>query len=218
MTTVGHITGDTMKEETMKDLEEVYRKASAMNLSPAEHAEVNKLIVSTFQAGADWALFVVPLEGYSNLTSAIKADDPIDWEKLDGLKVKCVKSDVHTLQGELKRFSHYYPFTTNAWWDDDEDPVYVSAFKKAWNGEDGWTLWIEGEIPLRRKTADQLEIGTYFRGEITGYMEGEAYVGGEEFGIGKRVHRAPSMIESTVPASEWTVLEEYGTSPKPEDK
>ena len=37
----------------------------------------------------------------------------------------------------------------------------------AWHGKDGWALWIEGEVPMRRKTDDQKKVGTYFLGEET---------------------------------------------------
>ena len=211
MTTVGHITGDTMKEETIKDLEEVYRKASAMNLSPAEHAEVNKLIVSTFQAGADWALFVVPLEGYSNLTAAISTGEPIDWEKLNGLNVKCVNSGIATVAGVLVRKRESSEDLYTGWCSVGMDDVYLTALSRAWNGFDGWTLWLEGEIPLRRKTADQLEVGTYFRGE-----SGQKLYVGEEIDSSKIVRHVPKMEESLFGPSEWVVLEEYGPFPFPD--
>ena len=158
------------------------------------------------------------LAGYSNLTVAIKDNEPIDWERLDGLNAKCINPGVGIVSGKLKRRESAESDSPNGWWKSGMDYIWVNALTLAWNDEDGWTLWVEGEIPLIRKTADQLEVGTYFRGELPGYMEGEAYVGGEEFGIGKRVHRSPSMIESTVPASEWVVIEEYGPFQKPEDK
>lgn len=157
-----------------------------------------------------------PLDGYSNLTEAIKAGDPIDWEKLDGKKVQCVNPEVGELRGVLVRNSRLEPDTPDAWWDEEGTASYINALYDGWNGNDGWSLYIEGDIPMRRKTAYELEVGTYFLGEVPGYMAGEAYVGGEEFGIGKRVHRSPSMIESSIPASEWVVLEEYGTFQKPE--
>ena len=213
MSTVNQIKGNTSVEET---LEQIYLKASAMELSPDAHGEVNKLIVSTFQAGVDWALPDDPLEGFSNLTEAIKAGEPIDWERLDGLKAQCVQPGSGSLSGKLVRDDCWLANSGSGWEVHGMSADYLTV--TAWYGEDGWSLWIEGEIPLVRKTADQLDVGTYFRGEIPCYVECEAYVGGEEFGIGKRVHRAPSMIDSTVPASEWVVLEEYGTFQKPEDE
>ena len=219
MTTVGHITGDTMKEETIKDLEEVYRKASAMNLSPAEHAEVNKLIVSTFQAGVDWALFVVPLEGYSNLTEAIKAGEPIDWEKLNGLNVKCVNSGIATVAGVLVRKRESSEDLYTGWCSVGMDDVYLTALSRAWNGFDGWTLWLEGATPLRRKTADQLELYTYFLGQVKGDSPYLAYVGSPLATDTKStIFYAPEMLKSINPAADWVVLDEYGPFQKPVDK
>lgn len=85
-----------------------------------------------------------PLAGYSNLTSAISAGEPIDYERLDGLKVQCVNSDIDTLRGKLVR---------DDVWPADSAPGWVVHGMGitdiiAWYGEDGWTLWIEGEIPL----------------------------------------------------------------------
>lgn len=156
-----------------------------------------------------------PLEGFSNLTEAIKAGEPIDWEKLDGLKVQCVNPELGALRGKLERVSLYYPFSATAWWKDDSDRAYIEAFNQAWRGKDGWSLWVEGEIPLRRKTADQLKVGTYFR-----EVEGGAlmYVGaGHQRGL-KAVYRSPEMFVSPVPAEKWEVIEECGPFQKPEGK
>lgn len=123
-----------------------------------------------------------PLEGFSNLTEAIKAGEP-------------------------------------AWWKDDSDRAYIEAFNQAWRGKDGWALWVEGEIPLRRKTADQLEVGTYFLGKAWGDDPYLAYVGRPlEIDTVKTIYYAPGMLKAITPASEWVVLEEYGPFQKPEGK
>ena len=106
------------------------------------------------------------LDGYSNLTEAISAGEPIDWERLDGLKVQCVRPELGTLHGTLERRESAESDSPDGWWRSGMDYVYVTALIQAWRGEDGWTLWVEGEIPLRRKTADQLEPGTEFYGVL----------------------------------------------------
>ena len=160
-----------------------------------------------------------PLTGYSNLTVAIKDNEPIDYEKLDGLKVQLVHPEMGALHGTLNRDKSCSPDDFYGWWDDDKtDLVYTRALCHAWHGRNGWTLWIEGEIPLRRKTADQLEVGTYFRGECVGKKEWFMYVGGEPLGDIRTVYYAPEMFKSDAPTSEWVVLEELGTFQKPEDK
>lgn len=162
-----------------------------------------------------------PLTGYSNLTAAIKAGEPIDWEKLDGLVAKCVHSTLGDLLYSLEVDGNgrkvIWESEGNFWFTTSGGNVWAEALREAWQGENGWTLWVEGEIPLRRKTADQLEVGTYFLGYAPGYKQGTAYVGGGEFDAEKRVHYAPSMRKSTTPASEWVVLEELGTFQKPEE-
>ena len=202
----------------MENIEQILQKLVAVNLPPIESDKVQHLIKHAFEAGkADQS---DPLEGYSNLTAAIEAGEPIDYEKLEGRFAKCVHPELPNPFpiGNLQVHHRSELRTPTGWREviDSLGSVRRHVLLHSWWGEFDWSLWVEGDIPMRRKTADQLEVGTYFRGEIPGYVEGEAYVGGEEFSIGKLVHRAPSMIESTVPASEWIVLEEYGTSPKPE--
>lgn len=139
--------------------------------------------------------------------------------KLDGLKVQCVNPELGALRGKLERVSLYYPFSAAAWWKDDSDRAYIEAFNQAWRGKDGWALWVEGEIPLRRKTADQLEVGTYFLGKAWGDDPYLAYVGRPlEIDTVKTIYYAPGMLKAITPASEWVVLEEYGPFQKPEGK
>lgn len=206
------------QNHTTGTMEQIYQKVTTMELSDTARVEVNKLLACAMRAGVAWDIPAFFYEGFSNLTEAIKAGDPIDYENLDGMNVHCVNPDVGGLHWKLVRNKLRPADIPAGWRGEGANNLHVTAFVYSWTGSYGWSLWVEGEIPLVRKTADRLKVGTYFRGEIPGYMEREAYVGGEEFGIGKRVHRAPSMIESTVPASEWVVLEEYGTSPKPEGK
>ena len=155
------------------------------------------------------------LDGYSNLTEAISAGEPIDWERLDGLKVQCVNPDVGTNGGVLKRelgLSAQSPF---GWWNTGADISYTTALVRAWDGRDGWTLWVEGEVPLRRKTADQLKRGTYFLGEALVGGPDLVYVGGRSE-ASKVIYYAPEMLKSVIPAADWVVLEEHGTFQKPE--
>ena len=158
------------------------------------------------------------LDGYSNLTTAIQAGEPIDWERLDGLKVQCVKPEVGTLRGTLERNESRTADYHAGWWSKDADSLYRSAFIYGWTGYDGWTLWVEGEIPLRRKTADQLEVGTYFLSKFEGGRERLAYVGVRGGSNGKIIYYAPEMIKLDTPPYKWVVIEEYGPFKKPEGK
>lgn len=159
-----------------------------------------------------------PLAGYSNLTAAISAGEPIDYEKLDGKRVKCVKPEVGTLKGKLERNESGHADNHAGWWHKGADSLYRSAFIYGWTEHYGWTLWVEGEIPLLRKTADQLEVGTYFQGELGGRSIDLVYLGCPFDYEDKTVHYTPGMDESTATASEWVVLEEYGPFQKPEGK
>lgn len=154
-----------------------------------------------------------PLDGYSNLTAAISAGEPIDYEKLDGLKVKCVNPEMGTLGGKLVRDDMLPADFASGWVVHGMGITYITA----WHGDGGWTLWVEGEIPLHRKTADQLEVGTYFWGKARGDSPCLAYVGRPlKYAPAKTVYYAPEMLKTIIPPSQWVVLEEYGPFQKPE--
>ena len=203
----------------MKTIDQIYQKVVEMELPPGARAEVNELIATALRAGATWALPTDPLAGYSNLTAAISAGEPIDWEKLDGLKVKCVNPEVRgEIHGTLKQDGSLEPYLPGAWWDRFSNAAYINALYDGWYGNDGWTLWAEGAIPTRRKTADQLKVGVYFWGQVKGDSPCLVYVGSLPGSDKKTVYYAPEMFKSSTPASKWVVLEEYGTFQKPEGK
>lgn len=163
-----------------------------------------------------------PLEGYANLTAAIKAGEPIDWEKLDGLVAKCVHSTLGDLLYSLEVDGNgrkvIWESEGNFWFTTSGGNVWAEALREAWYGQNGWALWVEGEIPLRRNTADQLEVGTYFLGQVKGDSPYLAYVGRPlAIDTVKTIYYAPDMLKAITPASEWVVLEEYGTFQKPEE-
>ena len=200
----------------------LHQKLEKMDLSPIESHNVKVLIKQAIAAGLACNVPTDPLEGYANLTAAIKAGEPIDWEKLDGLVAKCVHSTLGDLLYSLEVDGNgrkvIWESEGNFWFTTSGGNVWADALREAWQGENGWTLWVEGEIPLRRKTADQLEEYTYFLGKARDDDPHLAYVGRP---IGtykeKTIYYAPEMLKSITPASEWEVLEEYGTFQKPEE-
>lgn len=105
------------------------------------------------------------LTGWSNLTEAIKAGERIDWEQLDGLEAKCVHPELGSMTHKLERTPHdggeasvYYYWTLQS-----VTSPWELALSKSWNGLAGWSLWVKGELPLRKRTADELVPGTCFR-------------------------------------------------------
>lgn len=199
----------------MENIEQILQKLVAVNLPPLESDKVQHLIKHAFEAGK--AEQADPLAGYSNLTSAIIAGEPIDYERLDGLKVRCVNPDIGTNRGMLKRITSGKAEFCGSWWNASMDDAYIRALIHGWAGEDGWTLWLEGDIPLVRKTADQLEVGTYFLGNCKLVAEGFMYVGRDEESIEKAIRFVPSMTISQFGAEDWEVIEEHGTFQKPEE-
>lgn len=84
----------------------------------------------------------------------------------------------------------------------------------------GWielqSLWSEGEVPLRRKTADQLKVGHLFTGRKLNGSPREYLLctsGGEEDVL---VLWARDFIWTTLQARDWEVITDHGLLQKPE--
>lgn len=105
-----------------------------------------------------------PLAGWSNLTEAIKAGERIDWDALDGLEAKCVHPEMGTLSYRLERNASYRADKLSGWGKPGIPVGWMGAFVSAWDGESGWSLWVKGDLPLHKQTADELEPGTGFCG------------------------------------------------------
>lgn len=99
---------------------------------------------------------------WHGLTAAIKAGEPIDWEALDGRRAKCKHSSGIEVYHKFERDPNYDADTPSGQHDQDGEPAWDEAFRAAWKGRD-WTLYIDGPVPLKRKTADQLAPGTCIR-------------------------------------------------------
>lgn len=116
------------------------------------------------------------LDGYSNLTEAISNGVDIDWPNLDGRMTKCVHREIGTLTGKLERENFETLLSVGeSWFTNKTDLAWGSSIMEAWLGNYGWSLWLEGEIPLKRKTAETLLPGTIFKGQENG-IEPRTYV------------------------------------------
>lgn len=205
--------------ESMSSLESVLTDVE--QLEGEDLPFVKRLIERAFRAGK--AEQTDPLAGYSSLTAAISAGEPIDWERLDGLVAKCVHSTLGDLLYPLEVDGNgrkvIWESEGNFWFTTSGGKVWAEALREAWDGQNGWSLWVEGEVPLRRKTADQLEVGTYFLGKAWGDSPYLAYVGRPlKTDTVKTIYYAPEMLKASTPPSGWVVLEEYGPFQKPEGK
>lgn len=110
-----------------------------------------------------------PLDGFSNLTQSIKDGVRIDYSRLDSKLAKIFhdKHGVLFTKLELQEDSsglliHPNLEDPDAWREEGEPLAYL--LDEAWVGTYGWSLWIEGEIPVKTLTADELEPGTCFKG------------------------------------------------------
>lgn len=97
-----------------------------------------------------------------NLTEQIAAGANIDWEKLDGCKAKCIHETMGEIMHELTRNDKRNEQSVDGWCKTQMDGWHL-ILPFGWSGYGGWTLWIDRPVPLKRKTADQLEPGTCIR-------------------------------------------------------
>lgn len=97
---------------------------------------------------------------WHDLTAAIKAGEPIDWKALDGRRAKCEHKTMGALVHKLVRCSEF-PADSAIGWVELYD-TWCEALDDAWHGYGDWTLYIDGPVPIKRKTADQLKPGTLF--------------------------------------------------------
>lgn len=183
-----------------------------------DEAGVRSLIERAFEAGkADQS---DPLAGYSNLTDARKNGQPIDWDKLDGLSVRIFNPDISIVRGKMARNKYQPRDKETGWWTYGvHEDVYTLAFIQGWKGLGGWSLWVKGEIPMVKKTADQLKVGMGFRGKNKDVVKDCIVYEGMK-GEPKMVAPLPdykgTVDESTDPAPTlWLardveVLDEYG--------
>lgn len=163
-----------------------------------------------------------PLVGCSNLTEAIKAGERIDWVLLDGVEAKCVHPELGALTHKLERDASYVIDCPQGWCKEEASsdwgriyPVWGNALTSGWDGKEGWTLYIKGDLPLRKRTADQLEPGTCFRARYQMGVSTYTYTRAQVIQIGDKTQvacfsgSAPVVIIWRDPA-DIEVLEVYG--------
>ena len=88
-----------------------------------------------------------PPAEYSNLTEAIQYGQPIDWKRLNRMKARLTHDSLGTISSVLFLSDDWRPYTAYGL-NLLEGAVLWQALRSAVYGVDGWTLWVEGEIPL----------------------------------------------------------------------
>lgn len=178
------------------------------------------------------------LVGWSNLTAAIAAGERIDWGALNRqgprTMLTCLEGeDCCKVIGSLRTSGAKDSPLENidGWLFTGPTEFGLSDLMPDGWDDNRWALWIKGDLPLRKQTADQLEPGTCFKGKCMGevrncvlYQAAPAYheVDGEEVGpvaelraVGVNLYPRESREgASTSPvnwlASQVEVLEVYG--------
>lgn len=130
---------------------------------------------------------------------------PIDYEKLDGHEAKCVHDDVGTLLGALNYRGAAFPMQDARSWSNPQiqPSIWCLVMRQAWDGEEGWKLYVKGELPLRKRTADELPFGTLFTANFRGQKNEFVRIAGEkiQFLNGK---------QTTTYANDYEVIEVLG--------
>lgn len=128
---------------------------------------------------------------WHNLTEAIADGEPIDFEKLDGREIRMVNDDDgRELRGyNLEKHPYLDVEKHSSGWLTKQgiDSNCASCeLEESWNGKGGWKLYVKGELPLRKRTAEQLPFGTEFQG---------TYEGVNSFGVRKFVKIADGLAQ-----------------------
>lgn len=89
-----------------------------------------------------------PPGAWSNLTEAIQAGEPIDYESLDGMRIKCVNPNDGEYKHILKRDRLYPAHSKYGWKLASPGPPW-GCWADGWYGLSGWVLYIQGDIPLQ---------------------------------------------------------------------
>lgn len=137
------------------------------------------------------------MDGYSNLTQAIQDGVDIAFEKLDGLRAKCVHKKIGVLENYLlqntepKDFRKPRPSDYDYWLPNRYDMVWGQAVYDAWRAVGGWQIWIESEIPIKTRTAAELKPGSVFKGKCP---NGET----QEFLVAYSADGGTCLIESDI--------------------
>ena len=147
---------------------------------------------------------------WNNLTKAIAAGEPIDFEKLDGRKVR-MSCETTSIEAKLSRDDEFFPWGANAWnLSNDNDVNHLwGFFDDAWRGKYGWTLWLDGEIPMRKQTAKDLGKGTIFI--ATSDVWDEKNIRLMKLWSGCLFLEGSNRFETcSVPSEQWEVVEVLG--------
>lgn len=85
---------------------------------------------------------------WHNLTDAIELGKNIDWERLDGLRVKCEHKTMGAHIGTLER-DEEDPADWPLGWTTSDNQDWEGVLIDSWYGFEGWTLYIDGPVPLK---------------------------------------------------------------------
>ena len=86
-----------------------------------------------------------------------KESDDIDFEALEGREAKLIDEDGGELTFTMRRKTFAKPAHEPYSWG---APLHAwMLFFAGWHGDDDWKLYIQGDLPTKRVTADTLEPG-----------------------------------------------------------
>lgn len=158
-----------------------------------------------------------PLEGYSNLTKAVQDGVKVEWGRLDGLQAKCVNkhhgivSTRLTLQEDSSGLLIHPDLSESDAWREEGEPL-AYLLDESWLGNFGWSLWIEGSVPVEKVTADTLEPATCFLGKAPNRRGGQLFIRYDNRNHipENRARVVPLDSGASLEASSVEVIEVYG--------
>lgn len=104
-----------------------------------------------------------PISGLFSLTEALKKGVSINMHELDGRMATCLHPEFGVLQNRLDFYSLFLDDDEGNWYLRTINDTWTHALNLALTGDNGWALWIEGPMPIVKKTADELPVGTCFK-------------------------------------------------------
>lgn len=175
---------------------------------------VHGLLLDAYEAGI--IEDALDLSRYGCLTAAHQLGKKIDYPELEGKKVILVcKDGCCRVQGKLSMYATIIPeraTTVDSWAVFGATDFPLTQFVEDWVDIDWW-LWVEGELPIVSKTANELPVGMVFRGVWDGNDTEDLFI----------LCKRGDGLTVTSPNGSWgflepervTVLEEYGVGVLP---
>lgn len=133
-------------------------------------------------------------------------DNDVFYMGLDGRDVELRHEKGLTIKGQLDYTGGYQKYAHNNWL---ISGLHLRAeyFEKAWNHQDGWSMYVWGGVPRIGQNADSLQPGTIFKGCPPNSLQHEMMITNK---YGKNPIHPKAMNESSFEPYRWEIVEVIG--------